>query len=153
MRNVKVFIKKEAAAEGLPLPCYQTPGSSGLDLHAAVETSVEILPGETKLISTGISMSIPEGDEGEVRPRSGLALNHGITLPNSPGTIDSDYRGIISVIMTNLGKKPFVVQRGMRIAQLVIHPVVRAELEVVPSLDETTRAGKGFGHTGIGTNG
>ena len=150
MKSIKVLIKKEAGAEDLPLPAYQTPGSSGLDLHAAVDKPTEIQPGKTALVSTGVSISIPPGYEGQIRPRSGLALRHGILLPNAPGTIDSDYRGIISVIMTNLGREPFMVERGMRIAQLVIQPVVRAELEVVKELDETARAGKGFGHTGRG---
>ncbi len=151
MKNaIRVLVKIEAEAEGLPLPAYQTTGSSGVDLHAAIKTPVVLLPGETKLISAGISVSIPDGYEGQVRPRSGLALKHGITLPNAPGTIDSDYRGIISVIMTNAGRETFTVERGMRIAQLVFAPVTRAELEVVPELDETTRAGQGFGHTGHG---
>lgn len=150
MKNIKVLIKKETGAEDLPLPAYQTHGSSGLDLHAAVPAPVTLDPGETKLISSGVAVSIPEGFEGQVRPRSGLALKYGITLLNAPGTIDSDYRGTISVIMTNLGRKPFTIERGMRIAQLVFQPIVRAELEVVDSLDETARAGKGFGHTGYG---
>ena len=148
MKAVKVRIKQEIDAKDLPLPGYQTPGSSGMDLQSAVSDDVLLQPGDTQLISTGISISLPEGYEAQVRPRSGLALKHQITLLNSPGTIDSDYRGVISVIMYNAGKQSFKITRGMRIAQLVIQPVVQAELEVVGELDDTLRSVNGFGHTG-----
>ncbi len=124
-------------------------GASGMDLCAAVAEDVAICPGEIKQISTGISVSIPFGYEAQVRPRSGLALKHGITLVNTPGTIDSDYRGLISLILTNLGKEVYVVKRGARLAQMIIHEVVRAEVEEVEELSETVRAHGGFGHTGV----
>ena len=107
------------------------------------------MPGEIRLVPTGISVHIPEGYEAQVRPRSGLALKHGITLVNTPGTIDSDYRGVVSLPVINLGKEPFAVKRGMRLAQMVIHSYVRAEIECVESLEETTRSVGGFGHTGV----
>lgn len=124
-------------------------GASGMDLCAAIDNDLAIMPGEIKLISTGISVSIPEGFEAQIRPRSGLALKHGITFVNTPGTIDSDYRGVISLIVTNLGREPYVVKRGARMAQMVIQEVVRAEVEIVEELERTTRAHGGFGHTGV----
>ncbi len=120
-----------------------------MDLFAAVQSDVTINPTETVLIPTGIRIQLPEGFEAQVRPRSGLAINHQIGILNSPGTIDSDYRGEVKIILTNFGKKPFVVGRGDRIAQMVIHRYARIEWEEVPSLDETVRGGGGFGHTGI----
>ena len=132
----------------MPLPKYATSGSSGMDLCADVEGEVTILPGEIKLISSGIYLSIPYGYEAEIRPRSGLSLKHGISLVNTPGTIDSDYRGLVSIIMINHGKDPFKITRGMRIAQMVIKEVIRAEVEIKDSLDETARSAGGFGHTG-----
>lgn len=119
-----------------------------MDLVSAEAQDIVLRPGETKLVSTGIRISLPEGYEAQVRPRSGLALKHGITLLNSPGTIDSDYRGLISVILINHGRENFTVTRGMRLAQMVIQEVVRAEWEEVQSLDATARAAGGFGHTG-----
>ena len=119
-----------------------------MDLCADVEGEVTILPGEIKLISSGIYLSIPPGFEAEIRPRSGLALKHGISLVNTPGTIDSDYRGLLSLIMINHGKESFIIKRGERIAQMVIKEVVRAEIELTDSLDETLRSAGGFGHTG-----
>ncbi len=136
----------------LPLPVFATAGSVGADLCAAVEKDVVIAPGERELIPTGFAIAIPAGYEGQVRPRSGLALRHGITLPNAPGTIDSDYRGEIRVILHNAGLIPFVVRRGERIAQLVISPVVRPVFEEVEdpgALGETGRSDGGFGHTGM----
>jgi dUTP pyrophosphatase len=124
-------------------------GASGMDLCAAVDGDLTIMPGEIKLISTGISVSIPEGYEAQIRPRSGLALKHGITFVNTPGTIDSDYRGVISLIVTNLGPEPYVVKRGVRMAQMVIQEVVRAQIEMVKDLENTVRAHGGFGHTGV----
>ena len=148
MKTVKISIKKKDGCEDLPLPKYATQGSSGMDLCADVEGEVTILPGEIKLISSGIYLSIPPGFEAEIRPRSGLALKHGISLVNTPGTIDSDYRGLLSLIMINHGKEPFKVKRGERIAQMVIKEVIRAEIEVTDSLDDTLRSVGGFGHTG-----
>lgn len=133
----------------MPLPSYVTTGSSGMDLYADVDGEVVLMPGDIKLISTGIYLSIPEGYEAEIRPRSGLALRHGIGLVNSPGTIDSDYRGLVSVIVINLGKDPFTIRRCDRIAQMVIRDVVRADLELALDLEETARSEGGFGHTGI----
>jgi len=120
-----------------------------MDLYADVEIDVVLNPGERKLISTGIFLSLPWGYEAQTRPRSGLALNNGITLVNAPGTIDSDYRGLINVIVANTGKEPFIIKRGMRIAQMVVQEVARAEVEEVDELDETVRSAGGFGHTGI----
>ena len=135
----------------LPLPGFSTPDSVGADLCAAVEKDVLIAPGERKLIPTGFALAIPPGHEGQVRPRSGLALRHGITLPNAPGTIDPDYRGEVQVILHNQGPSPFVVRRGERIAQLVISPVARPVFEEVDDADAlgpTERGAGGFGHTG-----
>jgi dUTP pyrophosphatase len=123
-------------------------GSSGFDLHAAVAEPVVIEPGKWKLIPTGIALSIPEGLEAQVRPRSGLALKHGITVLNTPGTVDADYRGEIGVILMNLGDEPFVVERGHRIAQLVFVSVPQVSLRAVDQLDDTARGTGGFGHTG-----
>jgi dUTP pyrophosphatase len=122
--------------------------ASGMDMFAHLSHNVIINPGERRLIPTGVAVAIPEGYEGQIRPRSGLAIGEGIGIVNSPGTIDSDYRGEIKIILINLGGEPFVVQRGARIAQLVITPVVRAELEEVGELPETQRSERGFGHTG-----
>ena len=119
-----------------------------MDLCADVDGEVKLLPGDIKLISAGIYISIPEGYEAEVRPRSGLAIKHGISLVNTPGTIDSDYRGLVNLIMINHGKEPFTVKRGDRIAQMVIKEVTRADIEVVEELDDTVRSHGGFGHTG-----
>lgn len=136
--------------EGLDLPAYETPGSAGMDLRAAVEedTPLEIAPGGRFAVPTGLIMQIPQGFEGQVRPRSGLALKSGITCLNTPGTIDSDYRGEVKIILANLGIEPFTVSRGMRVAQLVIAPVVQARISVHDSLSETKRGAGGFGSTG-----
>ena len=120
-----------------------------MDLLAAVESDVSIKPAETVLVPTGISVQLPEGFEAQVRPRSGLAIKYQIGILNSPGTIDSDYRGEVKIVLTNFGKQPFVVRRGDRIAQMVIHRYARVEWEEVESLDETARGGGGFGHTGV----
>jgi len=148
MTCIEVTIKKEPGCENLPLPAYQTEGSSGLDLYAAVNDSIVIKPGSIEHISTGIRIAIPEGYEGQVRPRSGLSLKHGIGILNSPGTIDSDYRGIIGVILFNFGKKPFVITRGDRIAQLVISKYERVMFKVQDELNESSRNTGGFGSTG-----
>ena len=132
----------------IPLPAYMTPGSAGMDLPAAIDTPMTLHPGETALLPTGFAMALPDGYEAQVRPRSGLAVKYGIGLINSPGTIDSDYRGEIQVALINLGKKAFTVHRGDRIAQMVIQQVCRPRLAVVDSIDETDRSDGGFGHTG-----
>jgi len=149
MKAVKVFIRKSPGAFDLNLPEYQTVGSSAVDLYAAVSADVLVKPRERKLIPTGISIAMPEGYEAQVRPRSGLALKHHIGILNSPGTIDSDYRGIVGVILFNFGKKPFTVNRGDRIAQMVFNKIERAEFEVVDEIDKTKRGDGGFGHTGV----
>ena len=134
----------------LPLPGYATAGAAGCDLHAAVEAPLEIAPGGRALVPTGIAIALPEGTEAQVRPRSGLALRHGVTCLNSPGTIDADYRGEVGVILANLGEAPFVVTRGMRIAQLVVAPVARVAWDEAAELPSTLRGAGGFGSTGTG---
>ena len=148
LKRVNIHLKKKSGCEDLPVPDYATSGSSGMDLYADVDGQVALMPGEIKLIYAGTSLGIPEGYEAEIRPRSGLALKHGISLVNSPGTIDSDYRGLVSIIVMNHGKEPFTIRRGDRIAQMVIKEVVKADIEVKKELDQTVRAGGGFGHTG-----
>lgn len=133
----------------MPLPAYQTERAAGLDLCAAIADSRRLEPGQRLLVPTGLAFAIPDGYEGQVRPRSGLALKHGISIVNSPGTIDSDYRGMVQVLLINLGQEPFLVEPLSRIAQLVICPVVQAELELVSALDETTRGAGGYGSTGV----
>jgi dUTP pyrophosphatase len=132
----------------LPLPAYMSASAAGMDLHAAVDADVVLAPGQIALIQTGLEVAIPDGYEGQVRPRSGLAVKHGISLPNTPATIDADYRGEIRVPLINLGREPFLVTRGMRIAQLVVAPVMRVTWDEVVELPETVRAGRGFGHSG-----
>ena len=149
MKNITIRLKKRVGCEDLPVPEYATNGSSGMDLYADVDGEIVLAPGEIRLISAGIYLSIPQGYEAEIRPRSGLALKHGISFVNSPGTIDSDYRGLINLIAINHGKEPFKIRRGDRIAQMVIKEVVRAEIEVAGELDETVRSAGGFGHTGL----
>jgi len=145
---LKVLIKRLPHAKGLPLPGYATEYAAGIDLTAAVQAKTPLQPGETKLIPTGIALAIPEGYEGQVRPRSGLAFRHGVTVLNSPGTIDADYRGEIRVIMINLGPDPYFIQRGERIAQLVIHALVRVKWQETVRLPLSGRNEGGFGHTG-----
>ncbi len=147
--RVPVTVSRVDGADDLPLPSYATAHSSGLDLAAAVREPLVLLPGQRALVPTGFRFEIPPGYEGQVRPRSGLALRSGISMVNSPGTIDADYRGELKVILINLGDEPFTVNRGDRIAQLVIAPVVRAELREGASLAETARGEGGFGHTGV----
>ncbi|MCK5450680.1 MAG: dUTP diphosphatase [Candidatus Omnitrophica bacterium] len=144
-----VKIIRKGNARDLPIPFYATVGSSGVDLYADVEGEVTISSGEVKLISCGIYIEMPEGYEAQIRPRSGLALKHGISLVNTPGTIDSDYRGLINLIMINMGKEDFVIKRGHRVAQMVIKEVTRADFVEVDTICETERACGGFGHTGI----
>lgn len=145
---VKVKVKRRPGTEDLPLPAYMTAGAAGMDLYAAVEAEVVLHPGERRLIPTGLYISLPPGYEAQIRPRSGLALRHGISMVNTPGTIDSDYRGEIGVILINHGEEPFVVRRGDRIAQMVVSRVERVEWEEVDALDESERGSGGFGHTG-----
>jgi dUTP pyrophosphatase len=132
----------------LPLPAYQSTGAAGLDLVAAVDAPVTLSPGARALVPTGVAMALPAGFEAQVRPRSGLAAKHGVTVLNAPGTVDADYRGEIQVILINHGQAPFTIDRGDRIAQLVVAPVTMATLVAVDSLDETTRGDGGFGSTG-----
>jgi deoxyuridine 5'-triphosphate nucleotidohydrolase len=151
--TVPIQVRRLPHADGLPLPAYATAGAAGMDLLAAVAEPVVIGPGSRALIPTGLAMALPPGYELQIRPRSGLALRHGITLPNTPGTIDEDYRGELQVILLNTGTEPFTVERGARIAQAVLAPVVRAAWQVVEVLDNTSRAEGGFGSTGTGQTG
>ena len=146
---MKVNIKILDHGKGLDLPHYATEGSAGVDLKAAVGEAMTISPLERKLIPTGLSMAIPEDYEAQIRPRSGLAFKHGITVLNTPGTIDSDYRGEVKVLLINLGKENCIVERGMRIAQLVVEKYEKVQWNVVESLDDTSRAGGGYGSTGV----
>ena len=150
MSEVAVRIVRLPHATGLPLPEYQSAQAAGLDLLAAVpaDAPMTLAPGARAMVPTGIAMALPPGTEAQVRPRSGLAARHGVTVLNSPGTVDADYRGEIQVILINLGQEPFAVTRGTRIAQLVIAPVSRARLDQVDSLDNTPRGAGGFGSTG-----
>ena len=151
MGRLAVQVKRLPHGAGLPLPHYATPDSAGVDLVAAVEDAVVLAPGERRLIPTGIAIALPPGTEAQVRPRSGLALRHGITLLNTPGTIDADYRGEIGVILINLGQEPFAIDRGMRIAQMVVAPVVQVAWDEVAELSESQRGAGGFGSTGVGS--
>lgn len=146
---ITVKIKRLATAEGLALPARMTAEAAGFDLAAAIASPVVMPPGAIQLIPCGFAMAIPPGYEGQVRPRSGMASRYGITLVNSPGTIDADYRGEVQVLLVNLGAEPFAIRRGMRIAQLVIAPVAHAELREAAALEDTGRAGGGFGSTGL----
>jgi dUTP pyrophosphatase len=148
--TLTVRLRRLPHAEGLPLPVYETTGSAGMDLRAAVaeDAPLTLQPGARALVPTGFCIGLPEGYEAQVRPRSGLALKHGVTCLNSPGTIDSDYRGEVGVILINHGAEPFVVKRGERIAQMIVSPVVQSAWVEVESLDETLRGAGGFGSTG-----
>ncbi len=148
--TIRVDIRQLPHGEGLPLPAYQSADAAGLDLVAAVPEAAPLvlLPGEHAMVPTGLSIALPSGYEAQVRPRSGLAARHGVTVLNSPGTIDADYRGEISVILINHGHAPFAIRRGERIAQMVIAPVVRAEFVPVTALSSTDRGSGGFGSTG-----
>jgi dUTP pyrophosphatase len=150
MSSPQLRLRRLPHGAGLPLPAYQTAYAAGLDLAAAVlaEAPVTLAPGARGLIPTGFAIALPEGFEAQVRPRSGLAAHHGVTVLNTPGTIDADYRGEIQVILINLDAEPFVVTRGLRIAQLVIAPVIRATLVEADTLDDTARGAGGFGSTG-----
>ena len=146
--TVPIAVRRLPHGEGLELPAYATAGAAGMDLLAAVDAPVTLAPGARALIPTGLAVALPAGYELQIRPRSGLALRHGIVLPNSPGTIDEDYRGELQVILLNAGDAPFTVERGARIAQAVLAPVTRARWHEVTALDATTRDAGGFGSTG-----
>ena len=148
MEKVRLNIKKKENCRDLPTPCYMSAGASGMDVYADVDSEVTLAPGDIKLISAGFYMSIPAGYEVQVRPRSGLAIKHGISIVNAPGTIDSDYRGLVGIILINHGKDSFLIKRADRIAQIVLQKVIQADVAIVNELDETVRAQGGFGHTG-----
>jgi dUTP pyrophosphatase len=146
---ITIQMRREVGCEDVPLPRYMSDHASGMDVCAACESDVTIAPGEVKLIPCGFTMAVPVGYEAQMRPRSGLALKHGLILPNSPGTIDADYRGEVGVILANVSRETFTVRRGMRIAQMVIAATSRAEVAEVDTLDSTRRGDGGFGHTGV----
>jgi len=148
MDNIKVALTTLPHAEGIPLPAYATEQSAGMDLCAAVDAPLTLTPGARILVPTGLSIALPAGFEAQVRPRSGLALKNGVTVLNSPGTVDADYRGEIKVILANLGTEPFTIERGMRIAQMVIARHSTVAWDIVETLDETSRGAGGFGSTG-----
>ena len=154
MTETDVKIARLPHGEGLPLPAYQSRLAAGLDLQAAVpaDAPVVLAPGGRALIPTGVALALPEGFEAQVRPRSGLAARHGVTVLNAPGTIDADYRGEVQVVLINLGDESFTVMRGMRIAQLIVAPVTRIALRDVGALDATARGDGGFGSTGLDAN-
>jgi dUTP pyrophosphatase len=145
---IRVSVKRLPHNEDLPLPSYESLSAAGMDLPAAISEDVVLQPGERQLIETGLSIALPLGYEAQIRPRSGLAARNGVTVLNTPGTVDADYRGEVKVILVNLGQEPFTVTRGMRIAQMVIAPVVQAMMEQVDDLPETERGAAGFGSTG-----
>ena len=142
------MIKRSSGNEDLPLPQYMSPNAAGMDLYAAVKEDTTLRPGEIRLIPTGIIIALPTGFEAQVRPRSGLAIKHGIGILNSPGTIDPDYRGEVGIILINMGENPFIIKRGDRIAQMIINKVYHAQLELSSELPPTERNDGGFGHTG-----
>ena len=148
MSDIKAKLLPLEHAVGLQLPTYATEQSAGMDLTAAIEEAVEIGPGDRALIPTGLTIALPSDHEAQIRPRSGLAVKHGVTVLNTPGTIDADYRGEIKVILINHGKEPFIVERGMRIAQMVVEKFEHVTWDVVDNLDETDRGEGGFGSTG-----
>ena len=149
MPNIAFQRVRSAEDQDIPLPRYMTPQAAGMDLHAAVRAPVTIVRGAIALLPTGFAMALPQGFEAQIRPRSGLAVKHGIGLINAPGTIDADYRGEIKIALINLGDTAYTVERGDRIAQMVIQKIYRARLEIVESLELTDRNTGGFGHTGI----
>jgi dUTP diphosphatase len=141
-------VRRKEGCEDIPLPRYMSHAAAGMDLCAANREPISIEPGQVRLVPTGLYIAVPDGYEGQVRPRSGLALKHGLTLVNAPGTIDADYRGEVGIIVGNIGAEPYTIERGSRIAQLVIAPVVQVDIDIVDELDETHRGEGGFGHTG-----
>jgi dUTP pyrophosphatase len=149
MQKIDVAVQTLPHFEGLRLPQYESDLAAGVDLQAAIDVHIELPPGARDLIPTGICIALPAGYEAQIRPRSGLAIKHGITCLNTPGTIDADYRGEIKVILANLGHEVFVIERGMRIAQMIVAPVQQLQWQVCDSLDETIRGSSGFGSTGV----
>lgn len=149
MDRISIKIKRFKGSEDIPLPTYESEGSSGMDIRAAVKEPMPLMPGDIRLIPTGLAVSVPPGYEAQIRPRSGLAIKYGIGMVNSPGTVDSDYRGEIGIILINWGSELFTVKRGDRIAQMIISKVYRAEFEEANDLDTTSRGTGGFGHTGL----
>jgi dUTP pyrophosphatase len=148
VEEIRISIRKLPGHEDIPFPRYMTEKSAGMDIFAAVVAEEVIPPGERRMIPTGITMAIPEGYEAQIRPRSGLAIKDGVTLINSPGTIDADFRGEVNLLLVNHGSRPYLVRRGDRIAQMVVHRVCRVTWEPSPALDQTSRGSGGFGHTG-----
>ncbi len=146
---MNILFKKLAHAEDLPLPSYESEFAAGMDIRAALDESIKLKPGSRALIPTGLKMALPKGYEAQIRPRSGLAYRNGITMLNTPGTIDADYRGEVKVLAVNLGDEPFVINHGDRVAQMVIAPVTQAEVKEVEDLSETERGTGGFGSTGV----
>ena len=143
----EILIKR--LSKSIPLPKYETNGSSGLDIAADIKKNIEIKPGKTEIIPTGLAVSIPKNFEIQIRPRSGLAAKNQISILNTPGTIDADYRGELKVILINLGNKSFLVEKGLRIAQIVLCPIIKANIKEVDTLDDTKRGSRGFGSTGV----
>src|SRR5262245_46717179 len=148
-KEMKVLVRRVTESSDLPLPAYATPGSVGLDLRACISQPITLPPGGRALVGTGLAVALPEGFEAQIRPRSGLAAEHGVTLLNSPGTIDADYRGEIRLVVVNLGNAPYTIRRGHRIGQMVRERVAHARLEEVKELPATRRGAGGFGHTGV----
>jgi dUTP pyrophosphatase len=148
MENIQIKVLQHESAKGLPLPKYATKDSAGMDLSANVQEPITLAKGERKLIPTGVSIALPPGYEAQIRPRSGLAIKHGITVLNTPGTIDADYRGEVMVILINLSDQDFIIERGLRIAQIIVSRVMRTTMVQVEILDETDRNSGGFGSTG-----
>ncbi len=145
---ITLLVRRKAGCEDLPLPRYMSEAAAGMDVCAAVDEPIALEPGDVKLVPTGLFLAVPEGCGVQVRPRSGLALKHGLVVVNSPGTIDSDYRGEVGVIVGNVGRRPFTITRGLRIAQLVVAPVERAEVRLVEELPDSRRGDGGFGSSG-----
>jgi dUTP diphosphatase len=147
--TIRVLIRRTAESSDLPLPAYATPGSAGLDLRACISQPITLHPGGRALVPTGVAVALPAGTEAQIRPRSGLAAEHGVTLLNSPGTVDADYRGEIRLVVINHGQAPYTIKRGDRIGQMVVGRVLKAALEEVSELPESDRSSGGFGHTGV----
>ena len=145
---ITLLVRRKEGCDDLPLPRYMSEAAAGMDVCAAVDAEVILTPGDIRLIPTGLYVAVPPGYEVQVRPRSGLALKHGLTIVNAPGTIDADYRGEVGIIVGNIGREPFTVTRGLRIAQLVVAAVAQADVRVVKELPETRRGDGGFGHSG-----
>jgi len=148
MKEIPVSVRRLDHGADLPLPRYESDGAAGLDLSAAVDAALTLLPGSTALVPTGLAIALPNGFEAQIRPRSGLAAKHGVTVLNAPGTVDADYRGEVKVILINHGAQPFTIERGMRIAQMVVAPVTRLVWDETSQLPDTQRGAGGFGSTG-----